>query len=226
MQKSKTPLLETKNPLKNLFPPGKIKKIKERPCEICLAGIFHRTSPKNAPFKGLCLDGRQENITVDTAERSFRPLILIGISGFLSSFFSLCAPLTLKSSYQIARMMKGSCSLPNRWTSQPILTMDKPDGFIGLTMSLIGLTLTSVLTADVSVNSPDKSGDVLIRSNARLLATSSLFVDVDVLSKKRLNLLIINSFCQFFVDKTFELRSEVCDFARRSSDQSERRRAF
>jgi hypothetical protein len=126
--------------------------------------------PQNAPERG-------STITADTAERSFLPVILAGISCFLSSFFSRCVRLTLKSAFQIARMMKvylrwsfGSGFPPVRWTHQhsemednpealtffailtvdpPSLTMINPDAFIELTPASNGLTLPPILTAVV-----------------------------------------------------------------------------
>jgi len=49
------------------------------------------------------------------------------------------------------------------------------------------------------------------RFDGSLLATSDRLVDVDEFLIKNFNLLIISNFCQFFVEKTFELRIEVCD---------------
>ena len=61
------------------------------------------------------------------------------------------------------------------------------------------------------VNIPDKSGDILTRSDAWSLAIPALLVYIDLFSIIKSNLLIIKVFCQYFVDKRFELRSEVSD---------------
>jgi hypothetical protein len=69
----------------------------------------------------------------------------------------------------------------------------------------------SILTICTDVNMPDKSGDILTRSDAWSLAIPGLLADVDLFSIINSNLLIIRIFCQYFVDKKFELRSEVFD---------------
>jgi hypothetical protein len=82
--------------------------------------------PKEAPFGGTCLPTRQENITADSAERSFPPLMLKGMSCFLSVFFPRCAPLTLKSAFQTSRMKKISGFQPDSQTYQPDVLMNRP----------------------------------------------------------------------------------------------------
>ena len=61
------------------------------------------------------------------------------------------------------------------------------------------------------VNMPDNSGDILTRFDSWSLSIFRVFTNVDLFSIINSNLLIIRVFCQFFVDKKFELRSEVCD---------------
>ena len=68
------------------------------------------------------------------------------------------------------------------------------------------------------VNMPDNSGYILSRSDVRALSISGMPVQVDLLSIINSNLLIIRIFCQFFVDKKFELRSGVCDMIRQHAD--------
>jgi len=53
------------------------------------------------------------------------------------------------------------------------------------------------------------------RFDVSVLATSGRLVDSAIFLIKNVNLLIINTFCQFFVEKRFELRIEVCDMIRR-----------
>jgi len=108
----------------------------------------------NAPFRG-------KTITADSAERSFHPMNLAGMSCLLSALFSRCARLTLKSAFQNART------------------------------TCFYVSLMAVLV--------------------RLLASSGCLVDAAVFLIKNDILLIINTLCQFFVDKMFELRVEVCD---------------
>jgi hypothetical protein len=119
-------------------------------------GFFKNQKIKERP--NMSADNAGNAITAEIAEMSFRPLILAGMSCFLSALFSRFARLTLKSGYQTART---------------------------------------------------------IRFDGSLLATSDRLVDVDVFLIKNFNLLIISNFCQFFVEKTFELRIEVCDMIRR-----------
>jgi len=145
----------TKNMRAGFF---KNQKIKERP-------NLSADKAGNAPFRG-------KNITADlpdgearTADRSFRSLILTGMSCFLSALFYRLARLTLKSAFQTARTTR----------------------------------------FDVSV-----------------LATSGRLVDSAIFLIKNVNLLIINTFCQFFVEKRFELRIEVCDTKQSLSTKVER----
>ena len=69
----------------------------------------------------------------------------------------------------------------------------------------------SFVTFCKDVNIPDKFGDILIRSDAWSPVISSLYVKVDNFYVNSSNLLIIRTFCQYFVDKKFERRSGVCD---------------
>ena len=73
---------------------------------------------------------------------------------------------------------------------------------------LMQLSLPTICT---DVNIPDNSGDILIRSDARAHSISGMLEEVDHLSTINSNLLIIRAFCQYPVDKKFELRSGVCD---------------
>jgi len=84
--------------------------------------------------------------------------------------------------------------------------------------ALNGLTLPRILKADVDVETPSKPDlrttrfDVsLLATTALLLATFGRHLDVDALLIKNSNLLKTRVCCQFFVDKKFELRLEVCD---------------
>ena len=92
----------------------------------------------------------------------------------------------------------------------------KKSSFIDPVIQLPGIQLVrlmqlSLLMIRTDVNMPDNSGYILSRSDARALSISGMPVQVDLLSIINSNLLIIRIFCQFFVDKKFELRSEVCD---------------
>ena len=99
----------------------------------------------------------------------------------------------------------------------------KKSSFIDPVMQLPGiqplrLMQLSLLMIRTDVNMPDNSGYILSRSDARALSISGMPVQVDLLSIINSNLLIIRIFCQFFVDKKFELRSGVCDMIRQLAD--------
>jgi hypothetical protein len=72
---------------------------------------------------------------------------------------------------------------------------------------LMQLSLPTIRT---DVNMPENSGYSLTRSDARALSISGMPVQVDLFSIINSNLLIIRVFCQYFVDKKFELRLIVC----------------
>jgi hypothetical protein len=122
----------------------------------------------------------------------------------------------MKSTFQISQMMKISGFQPERLTfsaflmvDEPILMMNKPDVFIGL-------TLPRILTADDGVKTPCAPDDLttlfdvrLLDAFVRLLATEGRLVDVEVFSIKNFNLLITNSFCSKPVDKNDDDRKII-----------------
>ena len=146
---------------------------------------------------------------------SFRWLIRAGM-------FTRCALLTLKSASRIARMMKISGCKPTASVGTPdvltLLSTPTPK----TTAAFNDLTLPRILTADVGVKTPSPKDvrttrfDVpVLATFVRLLATSGRLVDVDIFLIKNTNLLKTKIYCQFFVEKRFELRLEVCDMIRR-----------
>jgi hypothetical protein len=104
----------------------------------------------------------------------------------------------------------------SEYSGRGSVMMKKSSFMIDPLMQLSGfqperLIQLSILTICTDVNMPDKSGDILTRSDAWSLAIPGLLVDVYIYSIINSNLLIIKVFCQYFVDKKFELRSEVSD---------------
>ena len=141
----------------------------------------------NAPERGT-------NRTAGTAEMSFRWLIRAGM-------FT-----------RIARMMKVSGCKPTASFDTPdvltLLSTPKPKP----PYAFNGLTLPRILTADVGVKTPSPKDVRTTRFDVSVLATSGRLVDVDIFLIKNTNLLKTKIYCQFFVEKRFELRLEVCDF--------------
>lgn len=123
--------------------------------------------------------------------------------------------------------------------SKPSCSDDKPNELTLPTPLPDGLTLVSALTTDVSILTadesavlpnhpgrspnllaahPDVTADDAIQPNGNptrlvdgLTLTTNASRQVDGFLKFSFNLLIIKKFCGFFVEKKFELRSEVCD---------------
>jgi hypothetical protein len=174
----------------------------------------------NAPLYGV------EILTEVSTGISSHPLILAGMSGFLSVLFSRCARLTLKSASRIARKKKVSGFQPERLkeTSFPAfndapLMSQRADAFIKLTTLPSGLTPLSIPTPDKGVKTPS-TADVLttcfdvrlLDEFVRLLATEGRHVDVEVFLIKNFNMLKTMVSCQFFVDKKSHVLNEVRTF--------------
>lgn len=124
--------------------------------------------------------------------------------------------LTLKSISRIAQMMKVSGCKPDVLT---LLSTPIPK----TSAAFNGLTLSRILTADVGVKSPRLTDarttlfDILVLVRfVRLLANEGRLVDANVFLIKNTNLLKTRIYCQFFVDKKFEPRLEVCDKQKRN----------
>jgi len=70
----------------------------------------------------------------------------------------------------------------------------------------------SLPTLRTDVKMQDNSTHILARSDARALSISGMLAEIDLLAIINSKLLIIKAFCQYHVDKKFELRSGVCDW--------------
>jgi hypothetical protein len=182
---------------------GKNHKIKERLYEICFAGLFHRTNPEN-PAKGgkACLAGRQ-------APQSGAN-ILSGLSVSIFTFtpdISSQKALIMGVNLRWARKL-GSGFPPYSRTGQPIRWTSQPEGLIRPTSQSDGLTPMSAFPSGKYTYQKGLV-DGFLEKSANLLIISDFYSQ---LVYKYYGVRELTSFgCRFFVDKKFELRSEVCD---------------
>jgi len=86
----------------------------------------------------------------------------------------------------------------------------------------VRLMQLSLPTLRTDVKMQDNSTHILARSDARALSISGMLAEIDLLAIINSKLLIIKAFCQYHVDKKFELRSGVCDIQKQPDRISDR----
>jgi hypothetical protein len=195
----------------------KNQKIKERPNEICFAGLFHRTSPDEICFAGIFHRAGPENpAKVGKACLAGRQAPQSGaniLSGLSVSAFAMSGEMSSRNNHLVKVYLRwarklGSGFPPNSRTGQPSFLEDKPERLIRPTSQSDSLTLMSAFP---SGKSDDPSGWIVgfLGKSTNLLIISDFYSQ---LVYKYYGVRELTSFgCRFVVDKKFELRSKVCD---------------